>query len=297
VVVVSTDKWEPLVRLQSILPVVSLGFGPHGRLLAAGTDDDHLVIWSLPELRDALQTRGALEWRENISPNGRPVPLPAPGQQAIPDSLREDRPSLAEIFPRDPRDPETVLDLEPLLNRPLEPREGLAAGFREMPADLPLGLADFGGAPFDVRGVLQMASRGGGLFARRWPSKVSLAVGQRAVRRVHLLATTRGGVEAETGTVVMRVRCTWAGGTTTETPVRLGIEIGDGWHEPERPRVADRSSAVWQGISESSETARSVVRLYRFAVEAPRPGIGLERCELESGNSAATPLVFGVTVE
>jgi hypothetical protein len=117
------------------------------------------------------------------------------------------------------------------------------------------------------------------------------------VRRLHVLATTRGGVEAETGTVVLKVRCTWAGGTTTETPVRLGIEVGDGWHEPERARAGDRSAAVWQGISETSETARSVVRLYRFAVESPRPGTVLERCELESENSLATPLVFGVTVE
>ena len=296
VVVVSTESWQPLVRLQSPIPVTCLGFGPHGRLLVAGTDEDHLLIWSLPDLREALQAHGALDWRENISPQGHPMAPPAPGQRTMPDALHEDRPLPTDILPRDPRASENLLDLGLLLNRSLEPRDGFASGVREMPPDLPLGAADLGGVRYEVRGILQLASIGGPMFGQRWPTKVALPVEGRGVRRLHLLATTRDGAELATGTPVLRVRCQW-GGTVVETPLRLGMELGDGWHAPEHPRAGDRSVVAWQGISESSEAVRSVVRLYRVTLDSPRPGAVLERCELIGGNSAATPWVFAATGE
>ncbi len=295
--VISTESWQTVVRLSSTIPVTSLALGPHGRMLAAGTDDDHLLIWSLPELREALKAHGPLDWRDNLSPEGQPIASPKPAHQSIPDSLRTDWPQPTEILPRDPRAPSGVVNLETVMNRPLESREGSNDGLREVPTDLPLGVSRLGGVDFEIRGVVQMSSRGGPLPERKWPARVTLPLPGKAARRMHLLLTTRGGAELPVGTPVMRVRCRWSGGAEAELPVRLGVEVGNGWHAPENPKPGDRADAAWQGISEASETARSVMRLYRMTIEAPGPGMVLEQCELASEETAATPMIYAVSVE
>ncbi len=297
VVVVSTETWLPIVRLQSLLPITCLGFGPHGRMLAAGTDDDHLVIWSLPELREALQARGSLDWHENISPEGRAIAAPTAGPQLVADAPRADRALTSEILPKDPKAPMNVIDLGPVLNRSLELRDAFFNGPREVPADMPMGSIQLGGIPFEVRGVVQLAASGESLLNPRWPVQVKIPISRRPVRKIHVLATSRGGEDLPSGAKLFEVRCQWDGGRNTALPVRLGAELGDGWHQPEHPRAEDHSRALWEGISEASEAARSVVRWYVITVDAPAPGSVLEQLELVSARSAAVPLILSVTVD
>lgn len=292
VLVLSTESWRPVVRLDSGLPISSLAFDPHGRRIAAGTDDDHVLLWSLPGLRQALAPLG-LAWTENISPEGNAVP-PA-GAAGIRDVHPID-PTLGRILSRGPASRPEAMDLGCCLNEPLDAAEEFFSGPRDRPYAMPVGSGRFDGVEFDVRGYIRLAGlqeKGGrGL----WPAATEEVPVARAVSGLAILMTAMAeGPDDREGHEICRFRVRWQDGSEQDWPFRFGDEVGPWLADPIHGGFP-RATVAWEGLSELGESLQKVNRLYVYRWKNTRPGVPVDRISWVGGGRSFGLRIAGVTV-
>ena len=272
VTILSTETWKNVVRLDSMLPVSCLAFGLNGRRLAAGTDDDHVMIWELPELKLAIKPLG-LAWTESISPDGvQRLPGPTPGRERS--SID---PTHVRLLRRNRLAGPGIVDLAGAMNESLDAAEGVFTGPRERPCDLPVGLVRLDGVEYEFRGYIRVAGEGDGRESGAWVARSGQIRVGRAVETLDML-TAAMGESLELGREVARFSIRWADGVEEKWPIRCGSETGP-WLGPLSREGMGSSQAVWTGLSEVGESQKRVNRLYRHRWTNTRPGVVVESIE------------------
>ena len=256
------------------------------------------------ELRSRIRDYARRYWHERLAAEAEAVGHSEPARVNI---VRFDASTLP---PRDPHASARLLDLTRHYNSRLD-RPAVLRWAYDIDDDLrnlPPGVADYAGVPFDARGVMQLRQkhRWGGVFRVYWnirPLRVDgIPVGQR-VRRLHLLHGT-ANIDEE-GTAIATLVWRYADGRSRESEIVYGRHVRDWWiRNDDRPTSEARVG--WEGtnpVAEESYRAspfgdpNQKIRLYMATWDNPRPEAEVESLDFVSRDEQSAPFVVGMTVE
>ena len=155
--------------------------------------------------------------------------------------------------------------------------------------DLPQGVQEFGGVPFDVRGIVQLAS------ARTanhpdWPEQsTNISVGLRC-RSLHFLHAT--GWALRDGTQIGSYWVHYADGSAIEVPINYGEHLRE-WHG-RSDRVAGISAGMLAWEDGKPGTKR---RLFQCRWENPKPAVEVLTIDFVSAMTECFPFLIAITAE
>lgn len=161
---------------------------------------------------------------------------------------------------------------------------------------LPAGETAFAGVPFDVDGVLQLASKQSALAGKQFPEKIEgIRIGAKAAA-IHLLHGA--GWDDVPGRPIAKMILHYADGTSAEAPIVYGQHVTDWWDNNPESAPKDRATTVaWQGHNKVSKMFGTEIRVYRTPFRNPRPTSEISEISFVSANSNAASFILGVTVE
>ncbi|HTL55808.1 MAG TPA: hypothetical protein VL361_09020 [Candidatus Limnocylindrales bacterium] len=206
--------------------------------------------------------------------------------------------------PQDPRASRRLLDLTPYYNAQLsDDWQGFPGNHL---GNIPSGLQEFGGVPFDVRGIIQL---GGDEAAIVFTNEIdSIPVHQRFKRLNVLHAATfppfeqRNVLDAATfppesqtclGSYVLH----YAAGQTNEIPIVYGQNIADWWFDPKKPFVPKNAHVAWEGFNEAVKAYGKSIRVYQMSWENPLPDVEVISISLVSHMNLSAPFIIAITVD
>jgi len=185
------------------------------------------------------------------------------------------------------------LDLTAFYNQRLEDSETFNM---EGMVDLKPGLRVLGGTPFDIRGIIQLGGAASVFFSRSFPAKTPPIPVHRRVQRLHMLQfccwdTTRGTLA---GRFVLR----YADGSTSELPIRYGIDLSNWWlNLGVGGSEAPLAEVAWRGANRWAHAVGRDVGVFKRTYENPRPEMEIENLEFQSTLSPCAPALMAITVE
>jgi hypothetical protein len=269
----------------------ALCFSRDGSKMLALEASQNLQVWDLREMRAELATLN-LDWDEP------PYPTASKPAQDFPPCVGTLLPFSPEelaqkIPPRDSRTPSRLIDLGAWFNAPLTESWQGDANIGNDLRELPRGVHEFAGVPFDARGVVQLENP---RWPGRFPTNVSgIKIGRRC-RRLHFLHSTSW--TAPDGAEIARFVIHFSDGQKAELPVRYGEQVRDWWEWPKEPELKATNSVVaWRGTSPLAAANNVVsVRLFKTAWDNPDPDVMIESIDFVSALATA-PFLLAITAE
>lgn len=197
---------------------------------------------------------------------------------------------LAMLPARDSRADSRLIDLSAAYNGLLsQPWQGYPGNDL---AHLPVGLQDFGGVRFDVRGVVQLH---GMYLPIRHPERVDCIRISRSFRWIHFLhgASLDETTSRKIGSYILH----YADGQAREKPILYGQDVMDWWVDPKRPARPTAAQAILTGENEAARSYGRSIRLCQIKWENPRPDVEVASLSFVSEGTKAAPFLVAVTVE
>ncbi len=250
-----------------------------------------------PRLNLALGGRiyeSELYWEKNYA-NLVPEDEMAPGRLfADPAGGRK---LTAQDFPaRDLRAPARLLDLSKHYNGLLaDTWQGFPSNHL---ARLPSGLREFGGVPFDVRGVIQLCG-GEHDMPVSFPEKVEGIRVNEKLRRIHFLhgttfdPTTLKPPQAQIATYIVH----YADNQTREIPVAYGKHVVDWWFNPKKPVELTEAKVAWTGANEAADAYGKALCICHATWENPLKDTEVTSLSLISRATVSAPFVIAITFD
>jgi len=206
--------------------------------------------------------------------------------------------SILQIPEREPATPTRCLDLSAHFNAALhEPWMNRALRSNHL-AVLPASHQTLAGIDFDLRGVIQIASKSSETLEPGFPEAVrGIEVGQ-ACRRLHFLHSAgfayqpTGGDWVGYGQRIGAYTIRYADGQQLELPLVSGATI-DEWHVGKWTRELTEARVAWEGRIVAGVTTRLCV----FSWENPRPEMAIQSFDFVSTMAAGAPFLLAITVE
>jgi hypothetical protein len=192
--------------------------------------------------------------------------------------------------PRDSTAPSKLLDLTAYYNGQL------IDGWQGFPGNdltnMPAGLQEFNGVPFDVRGVIQL---GGEEAAVMFTNRIDgIAVRQRFKRLNVLHAAT---FPPERSRNLASYVLHYVDGQTNEIRVVYGQNIADWWFDPKHPTVPKSARVAWEGTNAAVEAYGKLLHIYQMSWDNPLPDIEVVSISLVSRMDVSAPFVIAITVD
>ncbi len=176
--------------------------------------------------------------------------------------------------------------LTPCWMVPSDPRTG--AG---LPA-LPLGSVAFGGIPFEIRGVVQLAGRESRLRRATFPASARGLELPRFAKRIHFLHAM--DCPLAQGSIVGKIVVHFKAGPPEEMPLRSGEHLDALFSSSRQPPKDPGSAIAWQNDGTGDFRHQT---LFRTTWENPRPAEELAMLDYESALERCAPFLLAVTVE
>jgi hypothetical protein len=145
------------------------------------------------------------------------------------------------------------------------------------------------GAPFDVRGLVQLSSDQLETRALHYPRWIPAIPIWQACRRLHFFQAADG--VAGTDVTVAFYVVHWADGRVERIPIRYGIEALPWDWEPDPANPA--AAVAWSGLS----PAGLPVWLFRTTWTNAHPEVAVAAIDLELVMENAAPFVVAITAE
>ena len=139
---------------------------------------------------------------------------------------------------------------------------------------LPRGIQRFGGTPFDVRGVIQLAGkRSAEITGLVFPEAVRGIPVHVKGHKLHCLHATAWSDKE--GTRIGAYVLSYAGGRTATVPILYQWHAVDWWYSPadKSPTAAE---VVWTGDSERTRSMGFKLRLMKFTWQNPSPDVEIQ---------------------
>jgi hypothetical protein len=161
---------------------------------------------------------------------------------------------------------------------------------------LPVGIQKLEGVEYDLRGVIQLASKAP--TANRFPANISgIKVGQK-VQKLHFLHSGAFGKPADEGKEIGAYVLHFAENQIRlEVPIIYGKDVRD-WHywsnEADPPATLHM---VWKGENKTTKTANSYLRLFETTWTNIVPDAEVESIDFVSKLSQPAPFLLAITVE
>ncbi len=261
----------PLVRCRHHKPVLNLG--QDGKIYESGTS------WELNFTNRVA--RGELSASRMTSDD----PLP---ERIVKPVIKVQPPA------RDPSTRKQLLDLSESYNALLT--ESWHGGNGNDLAALSPGLHTFGGVEFDVRGIVQLASKTPS--STRFPEQVKDIKVQQKCRRIHFLHSAGWGVVGDEGKHIGSYFVQFADNQTRlEIPIYYGKHMRN-WHfVPGEPASPDDLTVVWTGENAVSKRAGRSIRLFMTTWSNIVPDVPIESITFSSSMDKAAPFLIAITVD
>jgi len=204
----------------------------------------------------------------------------------------------ARSYPeRDPKAPQQLIDLTRFFNARLtETWHGTQNATGNDLGSLPVGIQKLEGVEYDLRGVIQLASKAP--TANRFPTNISgIKVGQK-VQKLHFLHSGAFGKPADEGKEIGAYVLHFAGNQTRlEVPIIYGQDVRDWHYWPKEPEASATLHVAWKGENNTSKAAKSYLRLFETTWTNIIPNTELESIDFVSKLSQPAPFLLAITVE
>jgi hypothetical protein len=178
---------------------------------------------------------------------------------------------------------------------------GLAEPWHEKPGSnnrypnslswLPQGLQTLAGVPFDVRGIIQLASKE--LSFDRYPPAVQGIPVGRVCSSVQFLHGT--GWSAPSGTRIGTYLIHYADGQTIEAPIIYGQDVQD-WCRQDAS-IAKDAVVAWAGKCATTQGRGVTLRLYKTQWQNPRMEVAVASIDFVSSMATPAPFLLAITLE
>jgi hypothetical protein len=228
------------------------------------------------------------EWENKFAQGGALESLEDPGK-LFADRTSPKIVSALDFPPRDSHASPRLLDLTANYNAQL------SDGWQGFPgndlAQMPSGLQQFNGVPFDVRGVIQL---GGAEAAVVFTNKIEgIAVHQRFKRLNVLHAATFPPVKQRN---LARYVLHYFDGQTNEIPIVYGENIADWWFDP-KGQLPRNAQVAWEGSNEAVKAYEKSLHLYHMNWDNPLPDVEVVSISLVSCMNVSAPFVIAITID
>lgn len=161
-------------------------------------------------------------------------------------------------------------------------------------SQLPRGVQEFGGVKFDVRGIVQLASRAQAYLVEKYPKRVDGIHVKRMCR--HLQFLHAAGWSSPEGTSIGQYVIHYSDGQHRVIPIIYSYDVLDWWAVPSEP-IATGLTPVWVGANPAVRQANLKLRLYKTSWTNPRPEVTIESIDFISAMADAAPFLIALTVE
>jgi hypothetical protein len=263
----------PLVRCRHHQPVLNLAFD--------GTIYESPSFWELAFTNrvDARQLTAASLFANEPGPRETPARKP---------------PVTRHFPPRDDNAGKGMLDLTGFYNAMLtenwhrNPGNDLAA--------LPTGVQTLGGVEFDVRGIVQLASKSPS--ATNFPAQVSGIGVHQKCQRLHFLHAAGFGTPADEGKQIGAYVVHFANNQARlEIPIIYGRTVRN-WHLlSNEPKAGDELTVAWTGENAVSRQTGRPIRLFLTTWTNLAPDLEIDSLDFVSTLRNPAPFLIGITAD
>ena len=155
--------------------------------------------------------------------------------------------------------------------------------------DLPQGVQEFGGVPFDVRGIVQLASARTANLPNYPERSTNMLLGLRC-RSLHFLHAT--GWVVRDGTQIGSYWVHYQDGSASEIPIIYGEHLRE-WHgrSDRRPEIS-AGTLAWDDGKPGTKR-----RLFQCRWENPKPEVEVLTVDFVSAMTDCFPFLIAITVE
>jgi len=163
-------------------------------------------------------------------------------------------------------------------------------------AGLVPGVQNLGGVDYDVRGVVQLASKAP--TANRFPTNATGIKVNQKCQKLHFLHAAAFGHPPDEGKKIgVYVLHFATSQMRMEVPIVYGADVRD-WHYWSGEKdAASTLKVVWKGENATSGKAKSYIRLFETTWTNVAPNIELESIDFVSTVSQPAPFLVAITLE
>ena len=153
------------------------------------------------------------------------------------------------------------------------------------------------GTAFDARWTAQLDSWVNHINHEASLGSLTNRLGDVPIRRIHLLANVNFAPRSVPRPLeVARLLLRYQDGSTSEFPIRLGVEVEDLWSQGAKPTTG-QAPVAWRGMDPSAEMSGKWVQLYHATLVNPHPDRPVTALEIRPAMVLPSLLVSGITVE
>lgn len=208
-----------------------------------------------------------------------------------------EKPPVVRQWPaRDANASPQLLDLTPQYNAMLsQPWHGTDIHNGNDLASLPTGVQNFGGASFDIRGIVQVRSKS--VSSTNYPVEVKgIRVNQKC-KRLHFLHAAGFGSVADEGQQIGSYVLHFANNRMRlEIPIIYGESVRN-WHTLKGEPESQELNVAWTGENAVSHKAGQKIRLFLTTWTNLVPDLEIESIDLVSAMTTPAPFLIAITAE
>jgi RNA polymerase sigma factor (sigma-70 family) len=201
----------------------------------------------------------------------------------------------------------TTIDLRRHINTALADSPPTSAGNKDDNlAELPVGVHNFGGVPFDVEGLIQLNGTNMLAAHKNYPAEVNGITINRKCATIYLLHGADWIYLHDFGKTVARLVLHYEDGSERQIDIVAGKDVFDSWGplfttgvDPRYFQMAPGTERAWTGSNPAIRKTwpdESLI-LYRSAFENPQPGATVSTLDYVSTMTGTAPFLVGLTVE
>jgi hypothetical protein len=195
--------------------------------------------------------------------------------------------------PRDPQAKPELIDLSPYYNTALT--ESWHSNARSDLAVLPIGVHNFAGVDFDVRGMVQVANKE--RAAERIPTRIDGIKIRRKCTSLHFLHSAGFGSVSDEGQLVGSYIVHFAGKRAqVEIPIIYGRDVRN-WHKLADEPTSTVASQTGRGGNGVSADSQNLLRLFTATWVNVAPGVEIESIDFVSSKGKVAPFLIAITAE
>ncbi len=195
---------------------------------------------------------------------------------------------------RDANAPKQLLDLTSVYNASLD--QSWHGGNGNDLSALPKGVQILGGVQYDVRGIVQLASKS--TSTTNFPAQVQGIKVNQKCERIHFLhAAGFGKLDGRDHTIGWYVVRFASNQMELKIPIRYGHEVQD-WHTQAKENLQNGDLTVaWQGENAASKRMTNSICLFTTTWTNVAPTVEIESMDFVSAMAGPAPFLIAVTVD
>jgi hypothetical protein len=167
-------------------------------------------------------------------------------------------------------------------------------GKSENTIPLPAGISDFNGITFDVRGIIQLASKVS--FEKSHIEYPETLTGIPVNQHVKCLCFLHSSAwESHAWEDVVFITINYQDGQKQTIPIRYQLEVEDWWFHPANSVFPPHAVLAWNGTNNRIKDLGLGLKLYRYTWVNSMPDVEISTLDLVSAMNNTGYMLYGIT--